>query len=88
MEHIKSFEDFVDESKNANITESVNYKQVQDEVFSTYNWDTFEKLINDSFLEEILVKFEGVKTSDIKKALNKLTDEILDTWKQTTEYEF
>jgi len=61
-----------------------SYGYIQELVFDSY--DDMEQLINDEILEHIFRSVDRPNVHSIKKALNKLTDEIIDTWEQTTEY--
>ena len=68
-----------------NVIDTRTYEEVQDCVFDL--WDDIEHFINESVLDEIFRKIPHPRTEDIKKAVNKITDEIINTWEQTTEYD-
>ena len=68
-----------------NVVDTRTYEEVQDCVFDL--WDDIESFINESVLDEIFRKIPHPRTEDIKKAVNKITDEIIDIWEQTTEYD-
>ena len=73
----------------------VSPKEVLDAVYSDDNYEKLEELIHDRLLESLVgqsavmtgfahsIKDKKLYYEDIKNAINKMVDEIIDTWEQT-----
>lgn len=59
-----------------------SYEQVRDAVYDQY--EGLELFINDYILDHVFKKFPKARPSDISMAMNAMSDEIMDTWEQTT----
>lgn len=73
---IPNFEEFT-----KTVNEGVNYKKIENIVFSDF--DDYEMNINE-ILDMVFKKFPDADIMDIKKALVKMTGEIIDNWVTTT----
>lgn len=60
-------------------------ENVSDNMYNSY--DELEQFINDHILEGLFRHIRYPKMEDVKSILNLMTDEIIDTWEQTTEYD-
>jgi len=87
---IKKFEQY-NESVRDHMTpksdEEVNnsYKYIQHLVYESY--DDMDMLINENVLDHIFRNIDKPSISNVKKALNTMTDEIVNTWESSTGYD-
>jgi hypothetical protein len=79
----QNFERGLDPKESMDIGLKVpSYEQVRDTVYDQY--DEMDLFINDYILDHVFRKFPLAKPEDISMAINAMSDEIMDTWEQTT----
>ena len=63
-------------------------KEELKDYFYSELWDVTEKFINDDILGMLFMQFDNIDTEEVKEALCEMSEEALDTWKQTTDYKY
>ena len=69
----------------SNINKQRTKDIIEDNMYNSY--DKLEQFINDTILDGLFSYIKYPRMEDVKSILNAMTNEIIDTWEQTTEYD-